>query len=814
MRAFLQDLRHALRAMLKEPAYSAGIVATVTLAIGANAAIFSVAHAVLLRQLPFRGPERLVWVWSRQTAREKAAFNVPDFVDFRDGNGVLERLSAMEKWDATLAGAAEPERLTGLRVSADLFDTLGVDAAAGRTLRPDDDRPGSPRVAVLTHGLWVRRFGADPGVVGAKLVLDGQPFTVVGVLRPAFFFPVREAEIAVPLALDEDPRRAIRGSEAFLRAVGRLRPGISAAQARDALTAIAARLARDYPETNARKVGVTLVPIGDEIVGSYRAALLALAAAVAGLLMIACANLANLTLARGAARGVAIATRLALGATRARLARQLLTESMLLALAGGIGGAVAAAGGIRALLALAPADLPRMGEIGIDRAVLLFTLATAMAAGILFGLVPALVVSRADLGTVLRDGGRGASDGPRGRRARHGLVAIEVAIAVVLSIVAGLFARSFANLAAVRLGFDAAGAVAAPIALPAARYATPRSIVAYQRRVLASVRSLGWVESAGAVSVLPLSGQDLRVDFTVAGRALERDRVPTAHYRIVTPAYLQTLRVPVIRGRGLGEQDSDTGRPVILVNEALARRYLAGREPIGAHLLVDDNDAGPRAFEVVGVVGDVRQMSLDGEPTMDLYVPYEQLHQDVVSLAVSGMTWVVRGRIDNGARVEALRQAIRSADPLVPVAGLRPVERSVAGALAPRRFDLRVLAVFAAAALLLSATGIYAMLSYSASRRARELAIRSALGAARHDLLRLVVWQGARPALAGIAIGLGAAFAITRTLSSMLFGLGAADPATFAAVALALLLVALAACLAPGLRAAQAAIRDAATRPF
>ena len=812
MRALLQDLHHALRLITKAPGFSAGVVVTTMLAIGANAAIFTVAHAVLLRQLPFESPERLVWVWSRQTAREKAPFNVPDFIDHRDGNDVLERLSGLALWNATLGGAGEAERVQGLRVSADLFETLGVRAAIGRTLRPEDDRPGAPRVAVLTHGLWVRRFGGDPGAVGATVVLDEETFTVVGVLPPSFFFPVRDGELAAPLVLEADPRRGIRSSVAFLRTVGRLKPGVSHERARDALTAISARLQREHPDTNARKVGVTVVPIADEIVGGYRAALLGLAGAVAGVLAIACANLANLTLARGSARSAEIATRLALGATPARLARQLLTESMVLAALGGIGGAAAAMVGVQALVAVAPADLPRMQEIAVDRTVLLFTLATTLVAGVSFGLLPAWVVSRADLSHGLKDGARGASDGVQKGRARRGLVALEVAIAVVLSIVASLFARSFANLQAVRTGFDARGAVSARVALPPSRYATRESIAAYQRRVLASVGTLAPVDFAGAVSALPLSGQSLRVDFTVVGRATERERVPTAQYRIVTPDYMRAMRIPVVRGRGFTEQDSAAVRPVVLVNETLARRFLGDLEPIGAHLLVDDNNAAPRTLELVGIVGDVRQMSLDGDPTMDLYLPYDQLHADVVELAAANMYWVIRGRIEDGPRMEQLRKAVQAADPAVPIADVRPIERSIAAAVAPRRFNLLVLGVFGGAALLLSATGIYAMLSYSLSQRGRELAIRSALGAGRGDLLLLVLRQGVMPALAGIVLGLGAALAITRTLSSMLFGLGAADPLTFAVVPAVLLLVALAACLGPGLRASGAAIKGAATR--
>jgi predicted permease len=815
MRDFLQDLLYSLRAIRKAPAFSAGVIATATLAIGANAAIFTVAHAVLLRQLPFRDPGRLVWVWSRQATREKVPFNVPDFIDYRDSNSVIERLSGMAAWNATLSGSGEPERVQGLRVSADLFDTLGVDAAVGRTLGPDDDRPGAPRVAVLTHGLWVRRFGADSGVLGAKLVLDDQTFTVVGVLRPSFFFPVRDAEFAAPLAPDTDPLRGVRGSGANIRAVGRLRPGISRDRARDALTAVAARLQREYPDTNAGKSAVTLVPIGDEIVGGYRAALLALVAAVAGVLVIACANLANLTLARGSARATEIATRLALGATHGRLARQLLTESMVLAVIGGIGGIVAATAGVHALLAFAPADLPRMHEIAVDRTVLLFTLAVTILSGISFGLIPAFAVSRTDLNLALRDGGRGLSDGPRGGRARRGLVATEVGIAVVLLIVTGLFARSFANLQTVRTGFDANGVVAARIALAPSRYGEPRSIAAYQQRMLTRLLSLPSVESAGAVSLLPLSGQFARVPFTVEGRVTGRDRIPAAHYRIVTPEYLSAMRIPVIRGRGFTGQDSDAMRPVVLVNETLARQFLAGRDPIGAHLLVNDNNVGPRPLEVVGVVSDVRQMSLDGDATMDIYVPYDQLQRDAMFFARAGMYWVVRGRFDNAPRAEEIRQAMRGVDPAAAIADVRPVEQTIAASVAPRRFNLFVLAVFAGAALALSAAGIYAMLSYSVSQRAREFAIRSALGARRSDLLLLILRQGVMPALSGIALGLAAAFAITRTLSSMLFGLSAADPMTFAVVPLGLLFVALAACLGPGLRASRAATNGAAaTRTF
>jgi putative ABC transport system permease protein len=489
-----------------------------------------------------------------------------------------------------------------------------------------------------------------------------------------------------------------------------------------------------------------------------------------------------------------------------------MTESLLLAVIGGLGGAAVAVAGVRVLVAVAPSDLPRLHEIAVDRGVLLFTLATTIAAGVCFGLVPAFVASRADVNQTLRDGGRGASDGPRKRRASRGLVASEVAIAVVLSIMVGLLARSFANLLAVRTGFDAAGAVSARVALPPGRYATPEAIAAYQRRFLAGIVDQPSVEAAGAVSALPLSGQLLRVDFTVEGQATAPERVPTAQYRIVTPGYMQAMRIPVLRGRGFSEQDSEGTRRVVIVNESLARQFLADRDPVGAHLLVDDNNDGPRPLEVVGVVGDVRQVSLDGDRTFDLYLPYEQLHPDVAELAAANMYWVVRGRVEAGPGTEEVRRALRSADPGVPIADVRPIPQSLSEAMAPRRFNLLVLVIFAAAALLLSASGIHAVLSYSVSQRAREFAIRSALGARRNDLLVLVVRQGVTPALAGIALGLGAAFAITRTLSSLLFGLSTRDPATFAIVPTVLLLVAVAASLAPGLRASRAALNGAAVR--
>jgi len=811
MTTFLYDLRYSFRAIRKSPLFSAGVIATAVLAIGSNAAIFSVAHAVLLRQLPYRDPERVVWMWSRQTVRQKAAFNLADFLDYREGNTVFEHLSAMLLWNATLTTPSEPEHLQGLRVTADLFETLGVNAILGRTLHPGDDRPGSAKVAVLTHGLWTRRFGGNPSILGAKLVLDGDAYTVVGVLPPHFFFPLRDTEIAAPLMPEADPERAVRAAVSRLRVVGRLRTGVSPQRARDAMTSIAARLQHEYPDTNSRKAAVALIPIADEILGSYRAGLWALVAAVAGVLVIACANLANLTLARGSARSTEIATRLALGASSKRVVRQLLTESMLLAAIGGIGGILAASLGVRGLIALSPADLPRVNDIAVDAPVLLFTLAATLAAGISFGLIPAFAAAKADLNLTLRDGSRGSSDGPRKGRAQRGLIAAEVAIAVVLLIVVGLFARSLSNLQAVHLGFNPRGAVSTRISLPRTRYATTQTVNIYQQKVLANLTALPSIQAAGAISALPLSGYYATIDFIIDGRPVTRDRLPTAHYRVVTPGYFSAMRIPILRGRGFSDLDTETTRRVAVVNQSLASRFLDGRNPIGARILIDDDNAGMRPLEIVGVSGDVRQLSLDGESTLDVYLPYRQMHPDTLGFAAN-MFWVVRGEIANAARIEEIRAALRQADSQIPIPDPRPVEETIAASIASRRFTLLVLGLFAAAAVLLAAAGIYAMLTYSLSRRAREFAIRSALGASRGHLLLLILRQAAAPAVLGIVAGVVAAFAIARSIASMLYGLSASDPITFIAVPAILLLVSLSACVGPGLRASRAAITGTPAR--
>jgi predicted permease len=805
MPSLTQDLGFSLRMLAKTPAFSSAALVTLALAIGANAAIFSVVHAVLLRPLPFTDPNRLVWVWSKRVDRDKAPFNLPDFIDLRDRNRSCEGVAGLAYWSADLTGTGDPERIQGLRVSANLFALLGVDAAAGRTLAVADDRPGAARVVVLTDGLWRRRFGADHSLIGRSLVLDGSPYTVVGVLPPEFLFPIREAEFAAALAPDTDPLRGVRTSVNFLKPVARLKPTVSLEQAQEEMTAVAKELQREYPAANARKAGVKVVPLAEEIVGAFRAALWALFAAVGGVLVIACANLASLVLARGAVRRKEMAIRLAAGATRVRLVRQLLTESLVIGALGGVLGTLLAAQAVRLLVALAPVDLPRLRQVELDGPVLAFTVGLSILSSVLFGIIPALLVSRTNLNEELKAGGRGSSEGKDRRRARTLLVTAEVALALMLLIVAALFGRSFANIQAVHPGFDPDHVLSARISLPPSRYATSDSILGYQRQALAGVDALPGVESAGAVSLLPVSGLIAQIPFTIEGRPTPDAQVPSAQYRLVTEAYFQAMRIPVRRGRPFSEWDMAATSAVIIVNETLARRFFDVQNPVGHRLMLDDTNAAPRTAEIVGVIADVTQLGLDAEPTPDIYVPYSQVPRDQIAWATSNMFWVVRTKGDVLGLAEQVRHELVRADPQLPISGLRTMDQYLASSVAPRRFNVSVLAIFGLAAVLLAATGIYAMLSYSVSLRGHEMAIRAALGAGRRDILILVVGQGIRPALAGVVVGMAGALVLSRGLSSLLFGLSPTDPGTFVSVSVGLVAVSLTACIVPGLRATRAA---------
>jgi predicted permease len=802
MATLMQDLRYGCRVLLKNPGFTLVAILTLGLGIGFNTAIFSIVNAVLLRQLPFRNPEQLVWIWATRIDRDKAFFSIPNFKDFRDQNQTLEQMAAYANWGANLTDGGEPERLQGARVTANAFEMLGMGAAVGRTLLIDDEKAEGQRSLVMTYGLWQRRFGADRSVVGRKLTLNGDAYTVVGVLPQSFMLPGTEAEIFIPLALDSDPRRTERGSN-FLRAFARLKPGVTREQAQADLATISERLKQQYPDDNAKMTAPKAFSLRDEIVGSYQAALLLLLGAVGLVLLIACSNLANLLLAKASARRKEVAIRMALGASRGRLIRQLLTESVVLALFGGSLGLFLALWGIDLLVALSPVDLPRAQEIAIDQRVLAFTAGLSLLAGLGFGLTPALQASRLNLNEEFKGESRGASGGVRRNRTRNLLVVFELAISLVLLVGAGLLVKSFMRLQQVSPGFEPSNMLLVRLSLPQSSYSTPQSVAAFYQKLAPRIEGLPGVQGVGLANVLPLSASNTRTDFSIVGRPpLSPSEMPGAQNRWVSPGYFQTMRVPLLAGREFTEQDGTDSPGVVVIDEALAHRFFKPDEsPIGFHLRIDDGAGEPREVEIVGVSGDVKHFGLDDEPTPTLYAPVYQVPKGSVSFLISNMSLVVRSSTDPMAQAAAVRREVQAIDKDVPASSTKTMEQFLSASVAPRRFSVLLLGIFAGTALLLAAIGIYAVISYLVTQRTHEIGIRMALGAGRRDILTLVVGQGMTLALVGIGIGLVAAFMLTRVMSSLLFNVSATDPTIFAAVSIVLALVALLAIYIPARRA-------------
>ena len=800
----LQDLRYGARMLFKSPGFTLIAVLTLGLAIGANTAIFSLVNAVLLRQLPFQQPERLAQVYSVRNAGDHYPFSLPDFCDYRDQSRSM-RLVAFAYWSGALTGTGEPERVQGARISADAFELLGVRPALGRTLLPSDDQPGNHRVVVLSHSFWRRRFGANPGALGQRVLLNGISHEIVGALPPDFLFPFyAESQLVVPLAPEADPLRHERNSVSFLRLLARLNPGVTPVQAEAELTAITGQLSRQYPKENGGKLGVRMLNLHDGIVGDYRRALWILFGAVALVLLIACANLANLLLARAAGRRKEMAIRAALGASRVKLIRRLLTESLLLALAGAVLGLLLAVGGGEMLLALSPTSLPRAREAGLDARALGFTLAVSLLCGLLFGLAPAWQSSGIDLNRELRESGKGAVGGRDGVRLRSLLVIAEVALALALLIGAGLLIRSFQKAQEVKPGFDAGNVLLLRLALPQNNYPDGEAITRFAEQAEQRLAKLPGMQALGVVNIPPLSGLSSSVEFNVAGLPpATREQTPRAQYRIATPGYFRALGIPLIAGREFTERDAATAPPALLINQQIAQRFFAGRNPVGEHLTIDDNNQGPRALEIIGVIGDVKQLGLENSPTFDIYLPLGQAHADNIGFLRNNLSLVMRTAADPLALAASVRRELQDLDRDVPASGVRTMEQSLGDIIAPRRFNLLLLSAFAAVALLLAAAGVYAVVSYAVAERKREIGIRLALGAQTMDVLRLVITQSMRPAMIGVGFGLIAAFALTRLLRGLLFGVSATDPATFAVIAGLLTFVALLAALVPARRATK-----------
>ena len=802
MTDLIQDLRHAARRLRRTPGFTLLALATLALGIGANAALFSVVDAVLLKPLPFSRPDRVYAIWSRHTSTDRYPFSLPEFCDYRDRNRSLEAVAGLAGWSGNLGGEGTTERLPGMRVSGSLFEMLGVSAAVGRLLRPSDDDAGSEKVVVLSQGLWQRRFGSDALVVGRPIILNGEAYTVVGVLPRDFLFPVPDIDLAIPLAPELDPWRHNRESTNFLRILARAREGSSPAAVAADLEDIGKRLQQEFPGTYARKQGVLVTPYREELTRNFSRTLVMLMAAVALLLLVACANLANLMLVRATARRQEIAIRQALGARTSRIARELLIEAALLSFVGACMGVLLARWAVPALVSLSPTAMPRSQGISVNLNVLAFTAFVAVIAGLGFGLVPVwrAVGAAPNRGLQSSRGGTGTRDGSR---ARGVIVAAQIAVMVVLLSGASLLYRSFHAVMRIEPGFDTT-ALTIRLSLPLKDYGDNLKISRFYEQLEARVLELPGVDSVAATNHVPLNGAIASTDYKVADQPpASEDQLPTALYRMVTPHYFRTMGIPVVAGRAFGESDR-VGQPAVaIVSESFAQQSFPGRGAIGRQLLVKDTPDGFRSVEIVGVSGDVHHGSLETAAEPHLYLPYHQVPSSLLVWLAQSQFVVVRAAGDPLALGEGVQRAVHAADPDVASARARLSGSYVEAAAAARRFSLVLIAAFAVIALVMAAVGIYGVVSYTVAQRTRETGLRLALGAGAPDILSLVLGEGLKRTAWGIAAGLVAAFAAASGFRSLLFGVEAADLATYVGVVVLLFTVTLAACFVPAWWAAR-----------
>ncbi|HEY7179984.1 MAG TPA: ABC transporter permease [Blastocatellia bacterium] len=794
MQTLWQDLRYGARMLLKNPGFTAIAVITLALGIGANAAIFSVVNAVLLRPLPFKDPDRLMMI--RETWLPKfPEFSVSpgNFLDWRKQNTVFDRLVAFNGLSFNMVGTGDPEQIRGMKVTDGFFATFGAQPQLGRDFLPEEDQPGRDNVVILSHGLWQRRFAGDPKILNRALTLNGQSYTVIGVMPATFRFGGSDLDLWTPMAFTAQQAQ-IHGGH-WLGAIGRLKPGVTEDQARAEMVAIAGRLATQYPDANTGW-SVKLMPMLEFTVRSIKEALLVLLVAVAFVLLIACANVANLLLARAAGRQKEVAIRAALGAGRARIIRQLLTESALLAILGGAAGLALAQLGTGLLLKLAPQDLPRMSDVTLDGRALAFTAAVTLLTGVIFGIVPALQASRPNLSETMNEMGRGSTEGRRRQFVRGALVVTEVASALVLLVGAGLLIKSFWRLQNVDPGFNPAGALTMSVSLPRTKYPEETQRVAFFQQLLEKVGALPGVQSAGAANPLPMTG-DTIYGFVVQGRPpLPPGQGQSTNFYAVSAGYFNAMGIRLLRGRLLTERDARNSPHVAVINETMAKKIFTDEDPIGKRITFDGGGNNSDWQEIVGVVGDVKQYGLDQATPLQTYEPYTQQTSP-------GMTLVARASGDPTRLTAAIRNAVLQLDKEQPIANVRTLDRILSTSVAQQRFSMLLLGVFAAVAMSLAAIGIYGVLSYSVAQRTHEIGIRMALGAGWLDALRLVVGAGMRLTLLGVAAGLGVAFALTRLMSALLFGVSATDPMIFSLIALLIVAVSMLACWVPARRATK-----------
>jgi predicted permease len=801
MDTLIQDLRYGIRALLKSRGFAVVAVIALALGIGATTAIFSVVDAVLLRPLPYKNAERLALIWHSypQINLPQASICVPCYAEYRDMTSSFDQVATMTGWAVNLTGIGEPERLQGNRVSFNYFTTLGAEPAQGRAFLEEEDKPGNNLVVVLSHGFWVRRLGADPNVLGTTLTLGGLSYNVIGIM-PADFTGPQPVDLWSPIAFTQEELAPTNHGNEYLTVIARLKPGVALGQAQAEMDTLADQL---RPQFYGASWGITLVSLREQLVGDIRLPLLILLGTVGCVLLIACANVANLLLARATSRQKEMAIRAALGASRGRVVRQLLTESVLLAMLGGVFGLALAYLGIRLIVIGVPQNVSNSivgwKQIGLNPEVLGFTLVVSLLTGIIFGLVPAFQASKPDLHDSLKEGGRTGSEGGRRNLVRSTLVVVEVAVALVLLVGAGLLIRSFGRLQEVNPGFNPQNILTMQISLPRSKYAENNQMSAFYEQVLDRVKALPGAQSAAFGTNLPMSGSNSSASFSVEGLQVPQgESSPHGDPHMVSTDYFKTMEIPLLSGRYFDERDSKDSLPVTVVDETLANRYWPDQDPVGKRIAAffDSKNNQLNWRTVVGVVKNVKRYGLDGKIKEQYYFPQSQSPQ-------RSMFLLVRSAADPTGLASSIRDAIHNVDKDQPIFRVMTMEQVVSNSVAQKRFSMLLLVIFAAVALLLAAVGIYGVMSYSVTQRSHEIGIRMALGAQQGDVLRMVVRQGMTITLIGVVIGLVGAFLVTRIMSSLLFGVGARDPLTFVAIPLILAGVALGACFIPARRATR-----------
>jgi putative ABC transport system permease protein len=807
----IQDLRLAFRGLINTPGFTFVAIVTVALAIGANTTVFSLVNALLIRPLPYKNPQELVLLWEKFSAQglDRIPVSAPEYFDYEKEIKSLE-IAGFDYTDLNLTAGEMPERIAGAVVTPSLFPVLGIEPFRGRTFTRNEFGEGNDNVVIISERLWKRRFNSDPEFVGKRLSLNGRSFTVIGIMSAKFQFPLplfnvqggtfgQQVDIWKPIAFTKNELES-RGSRSY-GIVGRLKPGVSLSQAQAELDTIIAGWFSRFPDSYdpATRFGGTLYKFHEQVVGGMQTALVILLGAVALVLLIACANLTTMLLARAGAREREFAIRVALGAGPARLLRQMLTESVLLALIGGTAGALLAIWGLDLLRSIGSHTVPRIAEANLDLRVLLVTLVASIVTGILFGLVPALASAKPELTEALKEGGRGSTSGIRRNRVRNALVISEVALAVVLLVGASLLLKSFARLQNVDPGFEPRNVLTMEISLPVAKYARGKPVTDFYAEMIRRVQALPGVEAASLTTILPLSGTNSDSSFTIEGRDPMQEKVfPDEEIRGVTDSYFKVLKVPLVQGRFFDERDNADAPPVVIINQAFARKWFPNQDAIGQKITFDDpRKPDPKWITIVGSVGDIRHQGLEVEAKPEYYLPHPQN-------PYRGMILAVRSKQDPRSLAESIRREIRRLDPEIPAANVRTLEDVTSDSIAPRRLSVVLISVFAAVALVLASVGIYGVMSFLVVQRTHEIGVRMALGAQRSDVLRLVVGHGMKLVLIGSAIGLLMALISTRALSAMLYRVGAFDLTSFAGVTIALALVALLASYLPALRATRA----------